>query len=321
MTSGKIAVAEVEQNQPKDYAEMNRVLFLKRAAILDELENLPKNAPRRRRRRLEAKLDSINSQIVTENRGLVLNYVNRFVSHTSMHDSQDFEGAGLVGLVRAINSYDPERGSFAQWAYRPIKREVLKSVHATDYPNMNVGDFERRPDILRARDLLVEEEKPVTEEAVAEISGATLGQVRRVLRAPQFLSLSSPAYSDDADAPLADIVGGEGDPAEGIITQLSINQMEDQALPNLTDREKFVLVRRYGLDSEPAQRLSAIGTSLGLSREAARQIEARALAKLSHPVVLRALIRHENAAPGTERATRRALLLARHAERIYNAQH
>ena len=55
----------------------------------------------------------------------------------------------------------------------------------------------------------------------------------------------------------------------------------------LDDRERFVLVRRLGLDGRPVAQLTAIGETLGLSREAVRQLEARAVAKLQHPMVLR----------------------------------
>lgn len=277
-----------------DYAGRNAELFARRRAVTDALAALDE-APKKdltRRRRLENELDAVTAEIVEANRGLVRSYVNRFASHTSAEDSRDFEHAGLVGLIRAINTYDPEKGPFAQWAYRPIKREVLRSVHSADFPNMNAGDFERRPDILRAREELIEAGETPTDQAVATRAQATVGQVQRVLGAPQISSLSAPMGQEDGDTSLGDVIGEEGsDPLDQVITGLSVSALESRGLASLTAREMFVIVRRFGLDGEPPQRLSTIGAHLHLSREAARQIESKALAKLAHPVVLRRLVR------------------------------
>lgn len=290
-----LAGSRATKGTPKpDYAERNAELFARRGRIqaaLTELAASPRPS-RTRLGKLQAELDDVTAQIVEANRGLVRSYVNRFASHTSAEDSRDFEHAGLVGLIRAINTYDPTKGPFAQWAYRPIKREVLRSVHSVDFPNMNAGDFERRPDILRAREQFIEEGVIATNEQIAARAQATVGQVQRVLGAPQISSLSAPMGQDDGDANLGDIIGdGELDPLEQVINALSVSALEARGLQALSDREMFVIVRRFGLDGEPPQRLSTIGSHLQLSREAARQIESKALAKLAHPVVLRRLVR------------------------------
>jgi RNA polymerase sigma factor (sigma-70 family) len=276
-----------------DYAARNAELFARRSEVLAELDGVTgdTSADTSRRRQLLGRLDKVTAEIVEANRGLVRSYVNRFASHTSAEDSRDFENAGLVGLIRAINTYDPTKGPFAQWAYRPIKREVLRSVHSTDFQNMNAGDFERRPDIIRAREELLAEGVNPTDEQVAAKASATLGQVQRVLGAPQLSSLSAPMGTEDGDANLGDLVGDEEpDPLEQVITAMSVSALESRGLPVLSDREMFVIVRRFGLDGEPPQRLSTIGEHLKLSREAARQIESKALAKLAHPNVLAKLV-------------------------------
>lgn len=89
-------------------------------------------------------------RIVDANYGLLRKYVKLFTGSASREDAKDFEAAGRLGLMRAIDNYDPYRGSFAQWAFKPIQREVLRAVHSADHNNMNPGDFERRPEILRA---------------------------------------------------------------------------------------------------------------------------------------------------------------------------
>ena len=97
---------------------------------------------------------------------------------------------------------------------------------------------------------------------------------------------------DERDSTLAEFIE---DPAgsleEMVLSRMSIEALESFGLTALDARELFVIVRRFGLDCEPEQKLSAIGEILGLSREAVRQVEAKALAKIGHPAVLRKLAR------------------------------
>jgi len=76
---------------------------------------------------------------------------------------------------------------------------------------------------------------------------------------------------------------------------MDVASLIEHGLGALDSREHYVLARRFGLDGEPAQCLSSIGTQLRLSREAIRQIEAKALAKILHPVTLRKLVRQGRA--------------------------
>ncbi|MFM7087994.1 MAG: sigma-70 family RNA polymerase sigma factor [Candidatus Paceibacterota bacterium] len=243
----------------------------------------------------ERELDSIDTEIIQANYGLVLNYVRKFTSTTNREDSRDFEGAAVLGLMRAIHSYDPDRGSkFSTWAYKPIQRECLKAVRDADYKHLNPGDFEKRPDILAAVKQLQngnDEFVPAFVD-VAKLSGATVDTVRRVINTPRQESLSKP-INDDGKSYLGDVIP-DSDPNvdDAVIAAQELSDLEQFGLSSLDDRELFVISRRFGLDSEPPQRLSAIGSILGLSREAVRQVESKALSKLNHPVVRRKLIRH-----------------------------
>ena len=283
-----------------DYNDRNQELFAKRIEILvdiDVLETKKKLTPGQAEelRRAKFTLDETTRQIIEFNYGLVLNYVRKFTSTTTKDDSADFEAAGVVGLMRAVSSYDPTRGTkFSTWAYKPIQREILKAVRDADFKQLNPGDFEKRPEILRAVKLLQngDEEHIPSFESVAVTAGATLDAVKRILNAPVLESLSTP-MGEDGDTSLTDMIE---DPSAGVedmaLARQEIMDLEQFGLSCLDERELFVIGRRFGLDGEPPQRLSAIGTLLGLSREAVRQVEAKALSKLLHPVTRRRLVRH-----------------------------
>ena len=283
----------------------NTELFRYRDELKAELEEIEQveddrkgrlpNALRDRRRRLNLDLETVTWDIFEFNKGLVRSYVKKFTSNTSYEDSQDFMSAGSVGLMRAIDSFRVDQGRFGHWAYKPIQREVLRAVRDADYENMNPWDFEKRPDILRAqKELVVESGKEdfhPTLGAVAIKAGVTLKQADRVLNAPKLDSIHAPV-GDEGDATVGDmIISSDIDLSDSVVSKLEVEALEAFGLSCLDRREQFVLARRFGLDCEPEQRLSAIGDMLGLSREAVRQVESKALAKLMHPTTLRKIAR------------------------------
>lgn len=257
-----------------------------RVAALDDADRFMVNA-------LLRQIEQLTETIVLTNYGLVRDYVSRF-SRGSRDSVEDFEGAGMVGLMQAIDTYDPAQGPFGQWAFRPVKRSVLKAVRDSDHPNLSPGDFERRPDILRAKAALIsenEDEPNPSYEAIAARSGATLEQVRRVLEPVNVSSLSAPV-GERGESDLSDLIADETVNLEdAVLAKVAIEALEMHGLPVLSARELFVLCRRFGIDGEPEAKLSAIGFVLGLSREAVRNVESKALARLGHPATIRQILR------------------------------
>ena len=283
-----------------DFNVRNRELFGRRSGLLLECEqsmaavDAGDAAAELRLRRLRRSVDDVTQEIVEFNYGLVMSYVSRFTASVPSEVAKDYEAAGRLGLMRAVASYDPARGRFSSWAYKPIQREVLRAVRDVEYANMNPGDFEKRPAILKAfREL--QGPDPANASVpdfgdVADVAGVTLAQVSRVLAAPVLGSLSTP-LSDDGTATVGDMVPDAGGSLEEqVFSSLELAALDEFGFSVLDERERFVLTRRFGLDCEPTQKLSSIGVMLRLSREAVRQIEARALAKLGHPVTLRRLL-------------------------------
>jgi len=283
------------------YNVVNAPLFIKRRSMIDELERLDAVPAEERdvehrvtSRRLRRHLDTITTLIVRFNYGMTRKYVRVFTSTTSAEDSDDFQGAAILGLMNSIDTFDPAKGRFGSWAYKRIQREVLRAVRDADFANMNHGDFEKRPDVIRAKAKLSGpngEYTPSFAEVAAE-AGCTVELVARVLNAPYLESLYT-QLGEDGDTELGDLIPDKGPAIEDQVTgALDVAALMEFGMPALDTREHYVLVRRYGLDGEPVQCLSSIGKQLKLSREAVRQIESKALAKLLHPLTLRKLVRH-----------------------------
>lgn len=277
------------------HREANAQLFAERCDLMDRIARLeasePSTAVTSRLRRSRRRLDDLTGEIVSGNLGLVRSYTRRFGGGSNADARADFESAGMLGLMRAIDSYEPGRGPFGQWAFKPIQREVLRAVRDRDHPNLNHGDFEKRPLILRTQRQLrsIDESYEPSFAEIAAAADVTIAQVRRVLDAPKLDSISdqrSTEMDDGDDMGDEDIVSPDALPDHMLISSLTLESLHSVALRVLDERELFVVVRRFGLDGEPIEKLNEVGGLLGLSREAVRQIESKALAKLQHPMVV-----------------------------------
>ncbi|GAA1785679.1 sigma-70 family RNA polymerase sigma factor [Actinomadura chokoriensis] len=274
------------------FHDRNDRLFARRRELLERIDRLRERAatgesgalPELALRRAERELDEVTAKLVQGNYGLVRHYVALFTSKSYEH-CEDFESAGKVGLLWAISTYDPARGSFASWAFKPIQREILRAVRDADHPNLNPGDFEKRPIILAAERALLDEagvDAAPDFAAIAERAGVSVAQVRRVLAPPWLDSMhAGGAAPDEQDDSREEWVA---DPVpsieEQVLLQFQLRAIRHEGLPALDSRERYVLTRRFGLDGWPEQPFRVIGEQLGLSREGVRQIHNKALTKL-----------------------------------------
>jgi RNA polymerase sigma factor (sigma-70 family) len=192
---------------------------------------------------------------------------------------------GVVGVLRALERYDPERGTpfwaYASWwvrqAMQQLVSELTRPLVLSDRALRHLARLkEAHADALR------ETGRQPGRDELAERSGLTGEHVDDLLavdRAPR--SLQEPMPDGDGIGVFGDLLSdplAEGE-YERVLESLQAEQLLG-LLSGLSDREREILRARYGLDG-PEQSLRTVADRLGLSAERVRQLEQRALGKLA----------------------------------------
>jgi RNA polymerase nonessential primary-like sigma factor len=293
-----VAVVEEPRNELREQTrELGRERNRLKAAIAPLKAIAPADRTPQQRvefGRLARQLDRVTTEMVDLNTGLARKYVSAFTGRTTRDQARELEQAAMLGLMSAIDSYDPDAGAFSSWAFARVKRETLNIVRQVSFTNLNMTDFEIQGKVRKS---LISWERqfgdaPLDHAWVAADAGVTVQQVGRIINQHTLISTETPLSTDDGGATLGDMIADESlNVDDTVISALSREALEKHALPLLTAQELFVVTRYLGMDAEPAQNLNEIGQSLGLSRESVRQAYQRALAKLKHPRVMLACLK------------------------------
>ena len=223
--------------------------------------------------------------LIENNMSLIQKIASKSIQASSLSNS-DLVQEGIFGLVTAIEKFNPEIGAkFSTYASWWIKQAMFKAISEQSYAyNIPVYIQETLSRFKKTKQQMEQaEQKEVSKSDVAKKLNMTEEKIDTFLNAfTKSLSIESGAsLTDNKELTLAEIIEDEKQNVEKTVIDCELKHDIKIALDTLKEKEKNVIVLRFGLENKQKKTLEEIGNSYGVTKECIRQIEKRALSKMA----------------------------------------
>ena len=226
--------------------------------------------------------ESARQRMIESNLRLVVKIARRYMNRGLAF--LDLIEEGNLGLIRAVEKFDPERGfrfstSATWWIRQTIERAIMNQTRTIRLPIHVVKEINV---YLRAARTLAQklDHEPSAEE-IASLLHKPIEDVERMLGLNERIASTDSNIMNDSGKTLLETIPDREatDPAEAL-QEDNVHSSIDEWLDQLSDKQREVVERRFGLHGHPVSTLEEVGREIGVTRERVRQIQMDALKRL-----------------------------------------